>query len=197
MGRMLLISWVSNVAALFVASWALSGVTYGDEWWTLLIAAAVFTVVNAWIKPIVAVLSIPFIVVTLGLFYFLINVLMLYVTDWVVPDFEISTFWWGVLAAIIVSIVNGLLHPLLPDPRERRPAAARLTYLERRLAPPCRCGPRRASSGSHHGLSGCRHRPREPGSVAREHLGAAAWAAPCAALSSAPRPRGSTSWWRR
>ena len=119
MGRMLLISWVSNVAALFVASWALSGVTYGDEWWTLLIAAAVFTVVNAWIKPIVALLSIPFIIVTLGLFYFLINVLMLYVTDWVVPDFEISTFWWGALAAIIVSIVNGLLHMLLPDPRDR------------------------------------------------------------------------------
>jgi putative membrane protein len=95
-------------------------VTYGNEWWTLFIAAAVFTVVNAWIKPVVAFLSIPFIVVTLGLFYFLINVLMLYVTDWVVPDFEIRTFWWGVLAAIIVSLVNGLLHPLLPDPRERR-----------------------------------------------------------------------------
>jgi putative membrane protein len=125
MGRMLLISWVSNVAALFVASWALSGVTYGDEWWTLLIAAAVFTVVNAWIKPIVALLSIPFIIVTLGLFYFLINVLMLYVTDWVVPDFEIETFWWGVLAAIIVSIVNGLLHMLLPDPRELRPLPQR------------------------------------------------------------------------
>ena len=62
-----------------------SGVTYGDEWWTLLIAAAVFTVVNASIKPIVALLSIPFIVITLGIFYFLINVLMLYVTDWVVP----------------------------------------------------------------------------------------------------------------
>jgi putative membrane protein len=119
MGRALLIGWVSNVAALFVASWALSGVTYGNEWWTLFIAAAVFTIVNAWIKPFVALLSIPFIVVTLGLFYFLINVLMLYVTDWVVPDFEISTFWWGVLAAIIVSFVNMLLGPLLPDPRER------------------------------------------------------------------------------
>jgi putative membrane protein len=120
MARVLLISWVSNAAALFVASWALSGVTYGDEWWSLFIAAAVFTVINAFIKPVVAFLSIPFIIVTLGLFYFLINVLMLYVTDWVVPDFEIKTFWWGALAAIIVSIVNGLLHPLLPDPRERR-----------------------------------------------------------------------------
>src|SRR3954466_12768004 len=120
MGPILLISWVSNAAALFVAAWLLSGVTYGDQWWTLLIAAAVFTVVNAWVKPLLAVLSIPFIVVTLGLFYFLINVLMLYVTDWVVPDFEIRTFWWGVLGAIIVSVVNMLLGPLLPDPRERR-----------------------------------------------------------------------------
>jgi putative membrane protein len=107
------------VAALYVATWLLSGVTYGDEWWTLLIAAAVFTVVNVWIKPVVAFLSIPFIVVTLGIFYFLINVLMLYVTDWVVPAFEIETFWWGVLAAIIVSIVNALLGPLLPDRTER------------------------------------------------------------------------------
>ena len=125
MMRSLAIRWVSNVAALFVAAWLLSGIGYGDQWWTLLIAAAVFTLVNAWVKPILTILSIPFIIVTLGLFYFLINVLMLYVTDWVVPDFEIRTFWWGVLAAIIVSIVNGLLHPLLPDPRERRRAPAR------------------------------------------------------------------------
>ena len=118
MGRSLLIRWVSNVVALFVAAWALSGIDYGDSWWTLLIAAAVFTVINAWVKPVVAILSIPFIVVTLGIFYFLINVLMLYATDWVVPDFEISTFWRGVLAAIIVSVVNGVLHALLPDPRE-------------------------------------------------------------------------------
>jgi putative membrane protein len=120
MGRALLIRWVSNVVALYVAAWLLSGVTYGDQWWMLLVAAAVFTVVNAWVKPFVALLSIPFIVITLGVFYFLINVLMLYVTDWVVPEFEISTFWWGVLAAIIVSVVNGILHPLLPDSEPRR-----------------------------------------------------------------------------
>jgi putative membrane protein len=81
--------------------------------------------VNAWVKPILAVLSIPFIVVTLGLFYFLINVFMLYLTDWVVPDFEIETFWWAVLAAIIVSIVNGLLNMFLPDDDDPRRAARR------------------------------------------------------------------------
>jgi putative membrane protein len=129
-GPALLVRWVSNVVALYVAAWLLSGVSYGDSWWTLLIAAAVFTVINAWVKPVVAVLSIPFIVVTLGIFYFLINVLMLYATDWVVADFEISSFGWAILAAIIVSVVNGVLHPLLPDPRERsrprRPDARRV-----------------------------------------------------------------------
>ena len=121
----LLVRWICNVIALFVAAWVLSGISYGDQWWTLFIAAAVFTLVNAWVKPILAVLSIPFIVVTLGLFYFLINVFMLYLTDWIVPDFEIKTFWWAVLAAIIVSIVNGLLNMFLPDDDEDRRRAAR------------------------------------------------------------------------
>jgi putative membrane protein len=116
----LLIRWVGNVVALFVAAWILSGISYGDQWWTLFIAAAVFTLVNAWVKPILTVLSIPFIVVTLGLFYFLINVFMLYLTDWIVPDFEIRTFWWAVLAAIIVSIVNGIVSMVLPDDDDDR-----------------------------------------------------------------------------
>jgi putative membrane protein len=117
--RSLIVRWACNVVALFVAAWLLGGVDYGDQWWTLLIAAAVFTLVNWAVKPILAVLSIPFIVVTLGLFYFLINVLMLYVTDWLVPDFEIETFWWGALAAIIVSVVNSVLQRLLPEERRR------------------------------------------------------------------------------
>jgi putative membrane protein len=119
----LLVRWVCNVIALFLAAWILSGISYGDQWWTLFIAAAVFTLVNAWVKPILTVLSIPFIVVTLGLFYFLINVLMLYITDWIVPDFEIKTFWWAVLGAIIVSIVNGLLNMFLPDDDDPRRAS--------------------------------------------------------------------------
>ncbi|HEY5333321.1 MAG TPA: phage holin family protein [Solirubrobacterales bacterium] len=113
------IRWLCNVVALFVAAWILSGISYGSQWWTLFIAAAVFTLINAWVKPILTILSIPFIIITLGLFYFLINVLMLYITDWVVPDFEIRTFWWAVLAAIIVSLVNGALGLFLPDDDDR------------------------------------------------------------------------------
>jgi putative membrane protein len=119
----LVITWAFNTVALFVAAWVLDGVTYGNQWWTLLIAGLVFTVVNAFVKPILTILSIPFILVTLGLFYFLINILMLYLTDWIVPDFQIRSFWWAVLAAIIVSVVNWILHVAFGEPEERaRPA---------------------------------------------------------------------------
>jgi putative membrane protein len=106
-----------NAAALYVAAWLLDGVTYGDRWWSLLVAAAVFTAVNMLLKPLVTVLSVPFILLTLGLFMLVVNAFMLYVTDWLVPDFEIRSFGAGVLAAIVVSAVNWVLHALAPGPR--------------------------------------------------------------------------------
>jgi len=116
--RRLAITWVFNTIALFVATWLLSGLSYGSDWWALLLAGLVFTLVNFFLKPVLAILSIPFIVFTLGIFYFLINVLMLYLTHWIVPQFTIATFWWAVLAAIIVSAVNGILHLFFGSPRE-------------------------------------------------------------------------------
>jgi putative membrane protein len=113
----LVVRWAANAVALYVAAWLLPGVTYGDQWWTLLVAAAVFTVVNMWLRPVVRLLSLPLIILTLGLFLFVVNVLMLYVTDWLVGDFEIRSFGAGVLAAIVVSVVNWVLHALVPGPR--------------------------------------------------------------------------------
>ncbi len=107
-----------NLIALFVAAWVLPGIGYGNRWWALVLAAVVFTIVNALVKPVIAVLSIPLIVVTLGVAYLLINVLMLYLTHWIVPQLQIRSFGWAVLAALIVSLVNGLLH--LAIGRERR-----------------------------------------------------------------------------
>jgi putative membrane protein len=113
----LVVRWAANAVALYVAAWLLPGVTYGDQWWTLLVAAAVFTVVNMWLRPVVRLLSLPLIILTLGLFLFVVNVLMLYVTDWLVGDFEIRSFGAGVMAAIVVSVVNWVLHALVPGPR--------------------------------------------------------------------------------
>jgi putative membrane protein len=116
----LLFRWAFNVVALFVAAWLLSGISYGNDWWTLFLAAIVFTVVNALLKPALTVLSIPFIVVTLGFGYLLINILMLYITDWVVPDFRIKSFGAALLGALIVSLVNALLHAIFGRPDRRQ-----------------------------------------------------------------------------
>jgi putative membrane protein len=113
----LAIRWACNAVALYVAAELLSGVTYGREYGTLLVAAAVFTLVNAWLRPIVKLLSLPFILLTLGLFLLVVNTLMLYVTDWLVGDFDIRSFGAGLLAAIIVSVVNWVLHALVPGRR--------------------------------------------------------------------------------
>lgn len=111
------VRWAANAVALYVAAWLLTGITYGDSGWTIVIAAAVFTLVNMWLRPVVRLLSLPFIILTLGLFLFVVNVLMLYVTDWLVPDFEIHTLGAGILGSIVVSVVNWALHALIPGPR--------------------------------------------------------------------------------
>src|ERR1700735_3272851 len=123
--RQLSFTWLFNTVALFVATWLLSGLSYGSDWWALLIAGLVFTIVNFFVKPVLAILSIPFIIVTFGIFYFLINVLMLYLTHWIVPQFTIASFWWAGLAAIIVSAVNGILHMSFGAPRDFGARAAR------------------------------------------------------------------------
>jgi putative membrane protein len=116
MVRRLAVTWVFNIVALFVATWLLSGLSYGSDWWALLVAGLVFTLVNVFLKPVLTVLSIPFIVVTFGIFYLLINVFMLYLTHWIVTQFTIASFWWAVLAAIIVSVVNGILNSFFGRP---------------------------------------------------------------------------------
>jgi putative membrane protein len=102
----LLIRLAGNLAALWVASELLDGMTYGDSFGVLLLAAIVFTIVNWIVKPVVAILSIPLIIVTLGVAYFFVNVLMLLLTDWVVDDFEAGGFWTLVAATIIIWLVN-------------------------------------------------------------------------------------------
>jgi putative membrane protein len=120
MAERLAITWLFNTVALFVATWLLPGLGYGNDWWALLAAGLVFTLVNFFCKPLLKALSIPFILLTFGAFYFLINVLMLYVTHWIVPQFEISSFWWAALAAVIVSIVNAVLRRSSGHPAKHR-----------------------------------------------------------------------------
>lgn len=108
---------------IFLAA-QLSLVTYNGKFLTLALAALAFGVINVLIRPVVTVLSLPAIILTLGLFIFVVNALMLWLTSIVVPSFDVLGFWHTVGAAIVVAIVNLVLHALLRDvSREGTPPA--------------------------------------------------------------------------
>jgi putative membrane protein len=101
----LLIAWGINILALIVVDWLFDSVYI--EWpGSVLLGAAVLAVGNAFIKPILAILTLPLIIVTLGLAYFAINVAMLALAEWVAPEFSIDGFWTYVGATIVVWFVN-------------------------------------------------------------------------------------------
>jgi putative membrane protein len=112
-----LFRWGSNIVALLVASALIDGMDYGD-FGTLILAGLVFAIVNAIVKPIVVLLTLPAVILTLGIALFFINVFMLYLTDWIVGGFESGSFWDTVLGALIVWIVNFVLSAFL-KPEER------------------------------------------------------------------------------
>ena len=113
MWRKLAVAWAGNIAAIFVAAWLLNGIDYGDDWWALVLAALVFSLVNAFVRPVVTILSLPLIVLTLGIALFFVNLLMLYVTSWIVSGFTIDGFWSAVGATIVIWLVNWLLSVTL------------------------------------------------------------------------------------
>jgi putative membrane protein len=116
----LLISWACNTVALWVACKLISGIDY-ETFWHLIVAGAVFGIVNTLLKPVLTLLGLPFIIITLGVAYFLINLLMLYITSWVVPGFSVDGFWDAVLGTIVIWAVNVVLRAIFQiDDRGRR-----------------------------------------------------------------------------
>jgi putative membrane protein len=104
--RWLFASWAANAVALGVAGWILSGVSFNDSFWTLVWAALVFGILNTILKPILKLVTLPLAVITLGIAWFFVSLLMLWLTDLIVGAFDIKGFWNYVWATIIVWAVN-------------------------------------------------------------------------------------------
>ena len=111
-----------NVLALWVADGLFDGVRIHGAW-AYIIGAAVLGIANGILKPILAILTLPLIILTLGVFYFLINVAMLLLAEWVAPNFSIDGFWTYVGAVVIIWLVNWAAHPLVDELDDRRPRA--------------------------------------------------------------------------
>jgi putative membrane protein len=121
----ILIKIAVNGVALWVAAWLVDGITlgegtFGSKFATVVLVAIVFGLINAFVKPIVKLLSLPFILLTLGLFTFIVNAFMLQLTEWISEplglNFHIDHFFWdAVFGAVIITIVSMLLNVLVPD----------------------------------------------------------------------------------
>jgi putative membrane protein len=115
----LIVRWILNTLALFVVAWLLPGIHYRD-WIALLIAAAVLGLLNAIVKPILFVLTLPITVITLGLFLIVLNAIMLKMTAALVPGFDIDSWWWAIFGALLLSAVTVVTNAIGPSRDDKR-----------------------------------------------------------------------------
>src|SRR5688572_16791611 len=99
----LIIRWILNTLALLVVVSVVPNFHY-RSWVTLAIAAAVLGLLNTLVKPVLFVLTFPFTLITLGLFLIVLNAIMLELTAWIVPGFDIDGFGWAMVGALVLSI---------------------------------------------------------------------------------------------
>jgi len=102
-----------NAGALWVAIQLIDGIEHRGSWWSLLFVALVFGVLNASVRPLLKLLSLPVIILTLGLFIFVINAVMLLITSWVSGllnlGFHVDGFWDAFAGGLIVTVVSLVL----------------------------------------------------------------------------------------
>ena len=119
----LVIAWAINLLALWVADALWDSVSI-HGWAAYLIGSAVLGIANTIVKPLLAILTLPLILVTLGLFYLLINIAMVALAEWIAPNFSIDGFWTYVGVVVIIWIVNWASYRLLDEVETRRPRFA-------------------------------------------------------------------------
>jgi putative membrane protein len=122
----LLIWLVTNTLAVGVAAWLLPGIRFtepgglAENWPTLLAVGVILGLVSSFVKPVISVLSIPFIIVTLGLFLWVINALMLELTAWLAKQLDLGFrvddfFWQALLGALVITLVNWAVDAVVDD----------------------------------------------------------------------------------
>ena len=107
-----LLQWLVSGVAVVIAAYLLPGVAV-EGFLAALVTALILGLVNAVIRPILILLTLPLTILTLGLFTLVINALMVLLAAAIVPGFAVLGFWWALLFGIVLAIVNFALSPLL------------------------------------------------------------------------------------
>ena len=115
MARWLLVSWAVNAIVLGVVGWILGSVTFHGSTWTVIWSALVFGILNTVLKPVLKLVTFPLALVTFGLAWFFVSMLMLWLTQAIISGFAIHGFWNYVWATILVWAVNMVIDGLFRD----------------------------------------------------------------------------------
>ena len=100
-----------NTLAVLTGAYLLKGVTV-DGVTTAVVVAIVLGMLNTFLKPVLVILTLPITVLSLGLFLFIINALMILLTSKLVEGFRVENFWWALAYSLVVSIVGSFLNAL-------------------------------------------------------------------------------------
>ena len=114
-----LIRWLLNAIALAILVYWIAPLfhigVYAETWSAVIIAALAFGIINAIIRPIATIISIPLIVITLGLFLFVLNALLLWLVGAIVPGFHVVGFWAAFWGAIWLGIISWAISAISPS----------------------------------------------------------------------------------
>src|SRR4051794_37521747 len=113
--RWLLVSWAVNAIVLGIVGWILSAATFHGSTSTVIWSALVFGILNTVLKPVLKLITLPIALVTFGLAWFFVSMLMLWLTQRIITGFDIRGFWNYVLATILVWAVNMIIDGLFRD----------------------------------------------------------------------------------
>lgn len=103
-----LLRWFVTTLSVLGATWLIPGISY-DTTGTLLGAALLLGIVNALVRPVLLLLSLPFIIVTMGFFILVINALLILFVSKVIPGFHVAGFWTALFAGIVIGLISWLL----------------------------------------------------------------------------------------
>jgi putative membrane protein len=107
-----ILTWIGNSVAIWLVAYLFRSVSVAS-WQTAFVAGLVLAVINAIVKPILVVLTLPITVVTLGLFYFVVTAICLVITSKVVDGFAVNGFFMTIIASIVISIFSAIVQSLL------------------------------------------------------------------------------------
>lgn len=106
---------LATAAAVYLTVNLVPGITLAPGWMTLLLVSLVWAVVVAVIRPILQVLTLPITVITLGLFSFVLNALLFWAMEWIVPGFDVDGFLPALLGSIVLSVILWLIQKVIPN----------------------------------------------------------------------------------